>query len=124
MNSKPKVVEVDCGYREEYPSGEIRYYQGLSQQGWVYKDYKAFESGNGVCYLGEFDFDDEVGANKEFISSNEKDYQGNPYGHTRKSIEEICKEVGLDIECAYDIFDIVDWQSPYTLALEYVGDLD
>lgn len=48
-----KRIETTCGYREEYENGEIRYYPDQTDNGECYKDDKAFESGQGVCYIRE-----------------------------------------------------------------------
>ena len=52
-----KRIDVTCGYREEYPNGDIYYYGGETEQGVVYKDMEAWQTGEGVCYIGEHEFE-------------------------------------------------------------------
>lgn len=76
--------------------------------GWIYKDYDAFKSGEGVCYICESDLIDL----KEGYATLEEVVE------TRQSIIEKCKEFehpGMDLEdFAYEIFDWSDWTHIYT----------
>ena len=52
-----KRIDVTCGYKEEYPNGQVFYYGDWSGNGMCYKDMEAWESGEGVCYIGEHEFE-------------------------------------------------------------------
>lgn len=87
-------------------------------QGFYYKDYDAFKSGNGVCYISEYGFDDNEKDNmfyqhdamntlgqdvclvldttKDAIKDYEGVYSDSPF-HTRDSIIQDCKDA-LDFE--------------------------
>lgn len=52
-----KRIDATCGYREEYGTGEVRYYPDHTDNGECYKDDEAFDSGKGVCYIREAMFD-------------------------------------------------------------------
>ena len=83
-------------------------------QGWIYKSYDNFENKKGICYITEY------GADK----INDKSISGKDY-HTFDSIvsevKEYLEQEGVDIakvseqhlyDMAYDVFEIIDWQSP------------
>lgn len=94
---------------------EKRYYPGGTMQGYVFKDEKAFETGEGICYLSEYDFYDDCDNSVEYLTEE----QAIKVGETRASIEKQCEEILGDKKYAEDIFEIVDWQSVNALAWEY-----
>ena len=79
-----------------------------TMNGVVYKDYDAFKSGEGVCYICECDLIDLKLGNTTLEEVAE----------TRYTIIEKCKEFehpGMDLETfAYEIFDMSDWTHIYT----------
>lgn len=81
----------------------------------------AFESGQGVCYIPEYGFDNADQNECELFEMAAKqavalDLVGNPYiateGYTRQEFDDIVE--GSDIS-AEDLFDMLDWQSLETL---------
>lgn len=121
-----KVIKTTVGWRVETP--DKTYYVGeYSYQGVVYKDDNAYDSGCGVCYIPEYDFDNSEQNMYELFDLSDKHIvadhiEDNPYiattGYTRKDFENIVADSQVD---AHDLYLMVDWQSPETLLneLEY-----
>lgn len=116
-------------------------------QGFYYKDYDAFKSGNGVCYISEYGFDEKddmfwqhdamntldqdvclvLDTTKDAIKDYSGKYKDSPF-NTRESIIRDCanalKNNGIKytkqqlLDFAFEVFDMCDWQSPSTLADE------
>lgn len=113
---------------ETYYFGEYGKFGCYCNDGVVYKDSEAFETGNGVCYIPEYGFDNEHEnmstlfefAAKEAVAS---ELEGNSYvateGWTRADLEDLCRGTGYDAE---DLFDHLDWMSPETLMDEWLDD--
>lgn len=108
--------------------GEYGKFGCYCNDGVVYKDRQAFETGNGVCYINEYGFDnaDENGGElfefdaKECVAS---ELEGNSYiaesGYTKQDLIDICNgNVGM----ARELFDHLDWMSPETLMDEWLDD--
>lgn len=80
-----------------------------TMNGWVYKDLDAFESGEGVCYIGEMDLIDL----KEGRATLEQ------VAETRQTILDKCSEYehpGMTLEAfARDVFEYADWNCIYTI---------
>ena len=113
---------------EIYYFGEYGRFGCYCNDGVVYKDVNAFKSGEGVCYIPEFGFEnkEENGGTlfefymKEAVAS---DLEGNSYiateGYTREDLEDLCRGTGYDVE---DFFEHLDWMSPETLMDEWLSD--
>lgn len=56
-----KRIDVECGYRIEYPDGKKAYFGEYSGEGNMYKDSEAYDKGEGVCYISEVCLDDIEG---------------------------------------------------------------
>ena len=52
-----KEIKVDCGYRIE-DNGTIEYIGGQTDNGICYKDISAWENGNGIIYISEYELED------------------------------------------------------------------
>ena len=115
---------------EIYYFGEYGRFGCYCNDGVVYKDQEAFETGEGVCYINEYGFENdkenithlfEFGA-KEAVAS---DLVGNSYvaisGYTRADLEELCEEAHCDV---VDLFDHLDWMYPETLIEEWERDYE
>lgn len=110
---------------ETYYFGEYGQFGCYCNNGVVYKNDEAFETGEGVCYIPEFGFENadenpfEFDA-KERISTEVED---NPYvaiqGYTRQDFVEMC---GGNVIFATDLYEHVDWQHPETLLDEWLED--
>jgi hypothetical protein len=120
-----KVTENDTIiYFGEY--GKFGCYQN---EGTIYKDQKAFDVNEGICYIPEYDFDgikdseDERYYNFKHPEAIPEEFKyeiiKNPYwslsGYTRKDLKELCQESNYDIK---DLFDHLDWMYPETLINE------
>lgn len=113
---------------ETYYFGEYGQFGCYCNDGVVYKNQEAFETGKGVCYIPEYGFDNEnENASslfefyaKEAIASQ---IEGNSYvatdGYTREDLEILCKEANCN---ATDLFDHLDWMSPETLMNEWIAE--
>ena len=108
--------------------GEYGKFGCYCNDGVVYKDEEAFKTGEGVCYINEYGFENrdenagklfEFGA-KEAVAS---ELEGNSYiaydGYTRKDLEDLCEGTSIDVT---DLFDHLDWMSPETLMDEWLDD--
>ena len=108
--------------------GEYGRFGCYCNDGVIYKDEQAFESGNGVCYINEYGFDNEDEnsgllfefAAKEAVASG---LEGNSYiatnGYTREDLINLCDG---DEGMAKELFDHLDWMSPETLISEWEDD--
>lgn len=118
-------VEVEG---KAYYFGEYGRFGPNCNDGVVFKDKAAFNSGNGVCYVNEYGFENanenigplfEFGA-KEAVAAG---LEGNTYvalgGYTKQDFIDICDG---NTEMARELFDHVDWQAPETLWDEWVRD--
>lgn len=116
-------------YNETYYFGEYGQFGCYCNNGIVYKDKKAFETGVDVCYIPEYGFDnsDENGGTLfDFFAkcSKASELEGNTYVtlsgtiscYTRADLEELCKGTKYDAE---DLFDHLDWMFPETLLEEW-----
>ena len=105
--------------------GEYGRFGCYCNDGVVYKDEEAFKTGNGVCYINEFGFDNDDENSgplfefdmKEAVAS---ELEGNSYtateGYTREDLIRLCDG---NEELAEDLFDHLDWMSPETLMDEW-----
>lgn len=109
-----------------YYFGEYGKFGCYCNDGVVYKDRNAFETGEGVCYIPEYGFDnadENFGALFEFVAKESvaSELEGNSYvatsGYTREDLEALCKGTQYDAE---DLFDHLDWMYPETLLDEWI----
>lgn len=108
--------------------GEYGRFGCYCNDGVVYKDEDAFNSGKGVCYIAEYAFDnwnENAGPLFEFDAKESvaTGLEGNSYiahgGWTRKDLEDLCDGTSIDVT---DLFNHLDWQSPSTLFDEWLDD--
>ena len=113
---------------ETYYFGEYGQFGCYCNEGVVYKDENAFETGEGVCYIPEYDFDNvdentttlfEFYAKKAVASELEGNSYVATYGFTREDLEDLCRGTGYDAE---DFFHHLDWMHPETLMDEWLSD--
>lgn len=111
-----------------YYFGEYGKFGCYCNDGVVYKDRQAFETGKGVCYINEYGFENaKENAGWLFAFSAKKavasELEGNSYvaisGWTRADLEDLCDGTGYDVE---DFFNHLDWMSPETLIDEWLDD--
>ena len=129
-----KIVKVyPAGWKMEtddktYYFGEYGRFGCYCNDGVVYKDRQAFETGNGVCYINEYGFensDENAGPLFEFGAKAyaASELEGNSYvateGYTRADLEALCEGTGYNVE---DLFDHLDWMCPETLVDEWLDD--
>lgn len=123
-------IEKDCGYLVK-ENGEIYNYEGgHTDNGFVYKDYNAFKSGLGICYISEYELEEleeeltdlqsqyENSNMDEEIYWEERRYILSQHGETRKSIiDQVRYAFGeqyllTDEQVEYfasDVFQLADW---------------
>ena len=118
-------METDDG---TYYFGEYGKFGCYCNDGVVYKDREAFESGEGVCYIPEYGFENEsenMGPLFEFDAKENvaSELEGNSYigisGYTREDLEDLCRGTNFDAE---DFFNHLDWMYPETLINEWLSD--
>jgi len=121
-------IEKDYGYMLKDNSGVTYYHGGCTDNGVVYKDYEAFKTGNGICYISEYELEDledkleELGRRKKWLTA--EDYLAErkkileECGETRQSIiDQVRDAFGDDylltdeqVEYfAEDVFELADW---------------
>lgn len=125
-----RIEMATVGYRKYDDNGTlIDIIGGKTENGYCYKDEEAYKTGEGICYIPEYDLDDlhkdlkEFDSRYENSSMTEDEYRKEreeillyEYGYTRKNFLDIWG--GLE-EFADDTFYMVDWQSPETYANEW-----
>jgi hypothetical protein len=113
---------------ETYYFGEYGRFGCYCNDGVVYKDENAFKTGEGICYVPEYGFENEnenAGPLFEFDAKEAvaSELEGNSYvaisGYTREDLEELCRGTGYDAE---DLFNHLDWMCPDTLIDEWIRD--
>ena len=118
-------METDEG---TYYFGEYGKFGCYCNEGVVYKNQEAFDTGKGVCYINEYGFDNKDENSgplfefeaKEYVASElEKNSYVATEGWTRANLEALCEGTRYDAE---DLFDHLDWMSPETLLNEWIDD--
>ena len=116
------TTDDDTYYIGEYAS------DGCMCEGVTYRDSQAFESGEGVCYINEYGFDNSEQNGGELFEFSAKmaatnSIVNNPYvatsGYTRKDFENICEDYGYDKSEAECLFAGCWWQAPETYIEEW-----
>lgn len=129
---KIEHVKNGFGYKVIQDNKVIGYYGEYAQlgacEGVIYKDYDAWETGEGVCYINEYGFDNRdqnAGELFEFSAkqvATENGVVDNPYytddGYTREGILALA---GGDEHLADQLFDYAEWQAIETL-LDELGE--
>ena len=118
--------------------GEIYGYEGgQTDNGFVYKDYNAFKTGVGICYISEYGLEDledklsELDQRKRFLTGEEYLAERAEIlercGETRQSIIDQVREAFgddymlTDKQVEYfagDVFELADWASVATYLAE------
>ena len=129
-----KIEKVDpAGWKMEtdddtYYFGEYGKFGCYCNDGVIYKNRKAFETGEGVCYVPEYGFENANENASELFEFAVKEYvasglEGNSYvateGWTRADLELLCQGTHYS---AADLFDHLDWMSPEILIDEWIND--
>lgn len=108
-NRQLTAIIATVGWKEVFEDGEIRYYCGTTDEGWCFKDKKAYDT-RSVCYIPEVDF-------------RGHDYliEGAATGYTREDIEKILRETLEELELPFSedfvvqkarsVFDVAEWES-------------
>ena len=121
-------IEKDYGYMLKDKTGVTYYHGGSTDNGVVYKDYEAFKTGVGICYISEYGLEDleeklgELDQRKQFLSGEEYLAERAEIlehcGETRQSIiEQVRDAFGDDYMLtdeqveyfASDVFQLADW---------------
>lgn len=121
-------IEKDYGYMLKDSTGVTYYHGGSTDNGVVYKDYEAFKTGDGICYIPEFGLEgledklDELNRRKRFLTGEEYLAERKKIlqecGETRQTIIDQVREAFgdeymlTDEQVAYfaeDVFELADW---------------
>lgn len=109
QNREAIAISATVGWKCVYEDGEIRYYCGTTNEGWAFKDKKAYDT-RSVCYIPEVDF-------------RKQDYliEGANTGYTREDIENMVRETLEDLELPFSedfvrqnarsVFDMAEWET-------------
>ena len=121
-------IEKDYGYLLKDKNGVTYYHGGSTDNGVVYKDYEAFKSGVGICYISEYGLED-LEDKLEQLETRSQFLSGEEYLAERKKILEECGETRQSIidqvrdafgdnymltdeqveYFASDVFQLADW---------------
>lgn len=123
-------IEKDYGHLVK-ENGEVYNYEGgHTDDGFVYKDYEAFKTGNGICYISEYGLEDldekltDLEARYKNSGMTDEEYRNERAeilehcGETRQSIIDQIRDAFGDnymltdeqIECfAGDVFGLANW---------------
>ena len=105
--------------------GEYGQFGCYCNEGVIYKDENAFKTGNGVCYINEYGFENtdenttslfEFRAKEVAASEVEENSYVTTQGYTREDLVNLC---GGNEELAEELFDHLDWMAPETLLNEW-----
>lgn len=124
-----KITKADAGWKvetedETYYVGEYGTYGCC--EGVIYLDHKAFESGEGVCYVNEYGFDNCEQNEGELFEFSAKaaaaeEIACNPYvttgGYTRKDFEDLVEGTKYSAE---ELFQSCEWAAPETVLNEWL----
>lgn len=109
-------------------NGKVLYYVGEStDNGYVYKDDEAFESGNGICYIPEWELlEYEENLKNGYTLTDEEfesfiDKLNSELSYTRDEILNLC--AGSE-ELAKDMYYNADWAHIETYINEWVENTD
>lgn len=127
-NAYMEKIEKDCGYVVTEDGNIVNYEGGSTDNGWVFKDYEAFKTGVGICYISEYGLEeledklDELNQRKQWLTA--EDYLAErkkileTCGETRQSIIDQVREafgddyLMTDKQIDYyaeDVFELADW---------------
>lgn len=135
-NKTLKIEKADItGWKITTPDGKVYYIGEYSthagcycNEGVTYKDRHAFETGEGVCYIPEYGFenkDQNIGELFDFSAKSfaASELPNNPYisdgGYTRQALIDLCNG---EADFAEDLFGHLDYMAPETLWEEYLDD--
>lgn len=110
-------VEKDYGYLLKDKNGVTYYHGGSTDNGVVYKDYEAFKSGVGICYISEYGLED-LEDKLEQLETRSQFLSGEEYLSERKKILEECGETRQSIidqvrDAFGDVYMLTDEQVEY-----------
>lgn len=92
-------------------------------QGFIYKNYQAFENkSNDICYIPEMSSDDDDDDLEMHNSYTYEDFLllAKEYINENESVKKyISKNKLTEHDVAYNLFDMVDWQCPETLIMDW-----
>jgi len=128
MANEIKVEHKDVGWKVSVFNGgrliKIIYVGEYDTQGVIYKDYEAYRTGKGVCYIPEYDFDNEDNPfeleEKAMVANGIEDNKFQALnGYHRSDFLRIAEGNKQFADC---LFEMVDWQHPEALADEIEPD--
>ena len=122
-----KTIECAIGHIEVTDQGEFIYHGGPTDNGWCFKDYKAWEEGKGIIYISEYQLQDiengldDASWTRELLEqevSDELETNGYP--------EEMWNNKAFVSALAYYVLMICDWQdlSTFLYELTYSEDIE
>lgn len=106
---------------DTYYFGEYGKFGCYCNDGVVYKDEEAFKTGQGVCYINEYGFENssllsECDAKEAIASEIESTNYVAIQGYTREDLVNLCAG---DEVLAEELFNHLDWMAPETLIDEW-----
>lgn len=112
-----KTIECAIGHIEVTDDGEFIYHGGPTDNGWCFKDYKAWEEGKGIIYISEYQLQDIENGESEPSWTRELWEQEVAERLSCEYPEEIWSNKEFVSALAFYVLMICDWQD-LTTSLE------
>lgn len=105
-----RTIECSIGYIKVTDDGEFIYNGGPTDNGWCFKDYKAWEEGRGIIYISEYQLEDIENGVDEASWTRELWEQEVAERLSWEYPEEIWGNKAFVSELALYVLEICDWQ--------------
>lgn len=121
-----KTIECAIGHIEVTDQGEFIYHGGQTDNGWCFKDYKAWEEGKGIIYISEYQLQDIENGEDEPSWTRELWEQEVAERLSCEYPEEIWSNKEFVSALAFYVLLICDWQDLTTFLEEmtYGNDIE
>ena len=121
-----KTIETAYGHIEITDDGEFIYHGGQTDNGWCFKDYKAWEEGKGIIYISEYQLQDIENGEDEPSWTRELWEQEVAERLSCEYPEEIWSNKEFVSALAFYVLMICDWQDLTTFLEEmtYGNDIE
>ena len=120
-----KTIECAIGHIEVTDEGEFIYHGGQTDNGWCFKDYKAWKEGKGIIYISEYQLIDiENGESPTWTRESWEEYVAERLAQEHP--EDIWSNKGFVSALAFYVLMICDWQDLTTFLEEmtYGNDIE
>ena len=113
------VKAADYGYLLKDHNGNYFYAPGETLQSYVYQDYESYQTGNGICYINQYEFENTenfiIPANEIMAYSRDDFYAAVRYSLLTEYNDYFKNDIiptKLLSNITDFVFENVDWQTP------------